>query len=57
MQVGIRVAREIVVDGEVDTLDVDTTTEDVSGDTDALVKFLELLVALDTVEGLVYEYE
>jgi hypothetical protein len=48
MKVGVGIARKIVVDGEVDTLNIDTTTEDVSGDTDTLVELLELLVALDT---------
>ena len=48
MKVGVSIAREIVVDGEVDTLDIDTTTEDVSSDTDTLVELLELLVTLDT---------
>jgi hypothetical protein len=48
MKVGIGIARKIVVDGKVDTLDIDTTTEDVGSDTDALVELFELLVALDT---------
>lgn len=39
----------VVIDGEVDTLDVDTTTEDVRADADALVVILEGSVALDTV--------
>lgn len=48
VQVGVGIGGEIVVDGQVDTLDIDTTTEDVSGDTDTLVELLELLVTLDT---------
>lgn len=47
MQVGIGIGGKIVVDGQVDTLDIDTTTEDISGDADTLVELLEFLVALD----------
>lgn len=39
---------KIVVDGQVDALDIDTTTENVSGNTNSLVELFELLVALDT---------
>lgn len=48
VEVGVSVRRQIVVDGQVDALNVDTTTEDVGGDTDALVELLELLVATNT---------
>jgi hypothetical protein len=48
VQVGISVSGKIVVDGEVNALNIDTTAKDVSGDTDTLVEFLELLVAFDT---------
>lgn len=48
MQVRVSVGGEIVVDGEVDALDINTTAEDISGNTDTLVELLELLVALDT---------
>lgn len=48
MEVGVGVAWKVVVDGEVDALDIDTTAEDVGGDTDTLVELLELFVALDT---------
>ena len=48
VEVGVSVRRQIVVDCEVDTLNVDTTSEDVRGDTDALVELLELLVTADT---------
>lgn len=49
MEVGISVAREIIVDSQVDTLDVDATTKNVSGNADTLVELLELLIALDTI--------
>jgi hypothetical protein len=49
MQVGICVLGQVVVDGQIDLLDIDTTAEDVRGDTDTLVEILELLVALDAV--------
>ena len=48
MEIGVGVARKIVVDGQVDTLNVDTTAEDVGGNTDTLLEVLEGLVALDT---------
>jgi hypothetical protein len=53
VKVGVGVTRKIVVDGKVDTLDINTTTEDVGSDTDTLVEFLELLVTLDTAKKLV----
>lgn len=49
MQVGVGITRHIVVDSQVDTLNVDTTTEDVGGNANALVELLELLVTLDTI--------
>ena len=51
MQVRVCIAREIVVYGEVDTLDVNTTAEDVGGDANALVELLEFFVAFDAVRG------
>lgn len=48
VQVRVGVGGEIVIDGEVDALDINTTAEDISGNTDTLVELLELLVALDT---------
>jgi hypothetical protein len=47
-RVGGRVGH-IVVDGEVDTLDIDTTAENIGADTDSLVVVLEGGVAFDTV--------
>ena len=48
VEVRISISGKIVVDCEVDTLNIDTTAEDISGNTDALVEVLELLVAFDT---------
>lgn len=48
VKVGTSIARQIVVDGQVDTLDIDTTTKNVSSNTDTLLELLELLVAADT---------
>jgi hypothetical protein len=48
MKVGVRLVGHIVVDRYVDTLDIDTSTEDISGDTDTRLELLELLVTLDT---------
>ena len=53
VQVRVGVGRQVVVDGQVDTLDINTTTEDIGGDTDTLVELLELFVALDAVSILV----
>ena len=52
MEVGVGIHGHVVVDGQIDTLDVDTTTEDVCGDTDTLVEVLEFLVALNTVGAI-----
>ena len=48
MKVGIGITGKVIVDGKVDTLDIDTTAEDVGSDTDTLLEVLECLVALDT---------
>jgi hypothetical protein len=48
MKVGVGIAWEIVVDGQVNALDIDTTAEDVGGDADTLLEVLERLVTLDT---------
>lgn len=48
VQVGVGISRQVVVDGKVDTLNIDTTSEHVGRNTDTLVEFLELLVAFDT---------
>lgn len=49
MQVAVCVGRRVVVDDNVDTLDIDTTTEYVCGNEDTLLKGLERSVAGDTV--------
>lgn len=49
VEVAVSVGGQVVIDGQVDTLDIDTTTEDVGRDTDALLELLELLVTLDTL--------
>ena len=53
MKVGISVLWQVVVDSQVDLLNINTTAEDVCGHADALVEVLELLVALDAIEGSV----
>lgn len=45
MEIGIWVRRKIVVDGEIDTLNIDTTTKDIGGNANSLVELLELLVS------------
>jgi hypothetical protein len=49
VEVGVGIGGEIVVDGQVDALDIDTTAEDVGSDTDTLVELFEFLVAFDTI--------
>jgi len=49
VKVGVSISRKIVVDRQVDTFNVDTTSKDIGGDADSLVELLEFLVALDTI--------
>ena len=52
VQVGVGIGGQIIVDGEIDALNIDATTEDVGGNADTLVELLELLVSPDTTEKL-----
>jgi hypothetical protein len=52
VEIGVSISGEIVVNGQVDTLNIDTTSKDISSNTDTLVEFFELLVALDTISSL-----
>merc|ERR1711865_1091858 len=49
MQVRVTIIWHVVVDYNVDTLNVDTTAEQVGADHDTLLKLLELLVAVDAL--------
>jgi len=49
MKVRVAVIGHVVIDYDVHTLDVDTTSEKVRGDHDALLELLELLVAGDAL--------
>jgi hypothetical protein len=54
VQIRIGISRQVVVDSQVDTLNINTTAENIGGNTDTLVEFLELLVTFDTEKlGLV----
>jgi hypothetical protein len=53
MEVRVCLVGHIVVDGDVDSLDINTTTKDIGGDADTGLELLELLVALDTRDQLV----
>lgn len=53
MKVGVSLVRHVVVDGDVDALDIDTTAKDVSRHTDTGLELFELLVTLDTAKELV----
>lgn len=48
VQVLVSLGGQVVVDGQVDSLDIDTSTEDVGGHTDTLVELLEGLVSGDS---------
>ena len=49
VEVTISIGRTVVVDDDVHTLNVDTTTEDVRCDEDTLLECLESSVAVDTM--------
>jgi hypothetical protein len=49
MEIRISVTWQIIVDSKVNLFNIDTTTENIGGNTDTLVEFFELLVALDTL--------
>jgi len=53
VQVRVSISWKIVVDGEIDFLDIDTSAKDIRRNTDTFVEILELFVALDTVIELV----
>lgn len=48
MKVGVSISRQIVINGQIDAFNVDTSSKDVRCDTDTLVELLELFVSLDT---------
>lgn len=48
VQVRISISRSIVVDDDVDSFDIDTSTEDVGCDQDSLLEVLEHLVSVDS---------
>jgi len=49
MQIGVSVLRHIVVEHNIDTLNVNTSSKQIGGDKDALLEVFELLVARQTV--------
>lgn len=48
VKVGAGIAGQIIVDSQVDSLNINTTTEDVSGNADSFLELLELLVAANS---------
>jgi len=48
MQVAVGVGRSVIVDDNVDTLNIDTTTKDVRGNKDSLLESLESRVTFDS---------
>jgi hypothetical protein len=49
MEVRIGIPWEIVVDGEINTFNINTSTENIGGNTDSLLEILEGLISLDTI--------
>ena len=49
MQVRVSIRRKIVVNGQVDTFNIDTTSKNISGHANSLIEFFEFLVAFDTI--------
>lgn len=49
VQIGVRVLGHVIVEHNVHTLDIHTTTEQVGRDQDSLLKVLELLIARQTL--------
>ena len=49
MEVRVGVTWQVVIDGQIDALDINTTTKDISSDADTLVEVLEFFVAFDPI--------
>lgn len=49
MKVWVGICWEIVVNGEVDTLDIDTTSKNIRGNANTLVELLEFSITFNTV--------
>ena len=52
MEITIGIGRAIIVDDDIDTLNINTTAEDISRHQDTLLEGLESRVTLDTMEGV-----
>ena len=50
VQIGICITWKVIVDCKIDTLDIDSSTEDIGSNADALVELLELLIAFDATD-------
>lgn len=50
MQIRICIAWKVIIDSQINTFDINSPTENIGSDTDALVELLELLVAFDTAD-------
>lgn len=55
VEVRVSLVRHVVVDGDVDTFNINTTAEDVSGHANTGLEVLELFVALNTVASSAHE--
>lgn len=50
VQVRIGVGRKIIIDRQIYTLDINTTSKDIRGNADTLVEFLEFFVSFDPAQ-------
>jgi hypothetical protein len=51
MQIRVGVCWSVIVDDNVDTFDVDTTTKDIRGDKDTLLEILKLFISRNTIRS------
>lgn len=48
MQVRVSITWQVIINGQVDALNVDSTPKDIGGNADTFVEVLEFFVAFDT---------
>lgn len=51
MQVGIRISREVIINRQIDTFDINATAKDIGSNADTFIEFLELLVSGDAISN------
>lgn len=50
VQIRICITWKVIVDCKIDTLNIDSPTEDIGSNADALIELFELLIAFDTTD-------